>query len=303
MNLSYFSEFVTLAETLNFSKAAELSCVSQPALSNHIKALEEELGVVLFERSKRKVEITQEGKMLLTDAQEILEMFDNMHRFTKKKLIENQVFTIGGFLENPDILGRLAFCIQDFAVKNNSQIRLLCDYSSIGDLTKKLLRGKVNFIVAYSNTFDTEAYPTISSVPFYKDPFFVTLNCEHPLSQRESVTLSELKNMTFIRLASVPFQSGWNQVSDACKRQGFSPKYHSVFVDSTMECPFIDIESNECFVIAYGGFSNGLAFNARTDLKLVPVVDEHFSVSLFYNKDESHPLVEDFLKYVSGIEP
>lgn len=64
--------FVAVAETLNFRRASERLHVSQPSLSVQIKQLEEELGVPLFRRSKRRVEITGAGEVFLSASREVL---------------------------------------------------------------------------------------------------------------------------------------------------------------------------------------------------------------------------------------
>ena len=64
--------FVTVARELNFTRAAEKLRVAQPALSRQVRQLEEELGVRLFERTKRRVELTPSGAAFLTEAEAIL---------------------------------------------------------------------------------------------------------------------------------------------------------------------------------------------------------------------------------------
>jgi DNA-binding transcriptional LysR family regulator len=72
MELRHMRYFVAVAETLNFRQAGKQLHVSQPSLSVQIKQLEEELGVALFRRSKRRVEITRAGEVFLSAAREIL---------------------------------------------------------------------------------------------------------------------------------------------------------------------------------------------------------------------------------------
>ena len=72
MELRRIRYFVAVAETLGFRQASKQLHVSQPSLSVQIKQLEDELGVALFRRSKRRVEITRAGEVFLSSAREIL---------------------------------------------------------------------------------------------------------------------------------------------------------------------------------------------------------------------------------------
>lgn len=73
MDLAQLACFLTVAQTLNFSEAARRRQISQPTASRYISELEREFGVRLFTRSKRDVELTEEGRALLPYAQEALE--------------------------------------------------------------------------------------------------------------------------------------------------------------------------------------------------------------------------------------
>ena len=129
MKLQRIRYFVTLAQTLSFSRTADIHYVSQTTISQQIQALEAELGVSLFTRTKRKVSLTPAGRVFLDDAQKILDLVDHadekMHLF-KDASAEQLTFSIHiatgvtpGYIapflnefkgRNPDIALRYRFC-------------------------------------------------------------------------------------------------------------------------------------------------------------------------------------------------
>ena len=94
MNTTQLECFVTVANFLNFSRAAEHLRITQPAVSHQINTLEDELGVKLFHRTSKSVRLTQEGYMFTQSAGEILKISEfskarlkEMSQITQKRLI------------------------------------------------------------------------------------------------------------------------------------------------------------------------------------------------------------------------
>ena len=79
MNLRDLQYLIAIADLRNFSQAANKCCVSQPTLSNQIRKLEETLGVVIFERSNKRVMPTETGEQIIALARRVLREVDAMH--------------------------------------------------------------------------------------------------------------------------------------------------------------------------------------------------------------------------------
>ena len=74
MELRHLRYFITVAQEQSFTRAAEKLFTAQPSLSQQIKDLEQEVGVNLFERSSRKIQLTDEGKAFLIYAEKLWKM-------------------------------------------------------------------------------------------------------------------------------------------------------------------------------------------------------------------------------------
>ena len=83
MNIQQLRYFLVLADTLSFTKTAEKYYISQTAVSNQIKALEEKLGVQLFQRDNRKVLLTPAGKVFVKEAKSIITRIEEAVQHTK----------------------------------------------------------------------------------------------------------------------------------------------------------------------------------------------------------------------------
>jgi LysR family hydrogen peroxide-inducible transcriptional activator len=179
---------VALAQHRHFGHASQSVHVSQPTLSIAIKKLEEELGVVIFERNKNDVRITPLGKEIVKRAKHILTEVEGIKEIAKSDqdqlsgvLKLGAIYTIGPYLLPSLIMGLNK-------IAPGLPIEIQEDFT--GRLKEKLLAGEVDAIII-SLPFSV---PGISTQVLYKEPFVVTMPKEYPLAKQKVIderTLSQ----------------------------------------------------------------------------------------------------------------
>jgi DNA-binding transcriptional LysR family regulator len=96
MEIRHLRYFVTVARERNFTRAAEKLHIAQPPLSRQIQQLEEEVGMVLFDRDSRPLRLTEAGRLLYEHAAQVLERFDDLRTMMKRfREAERPRFVIG----------------------------------------------------------------------------------------------------------------------------------------------------------------------------------------------------------------
>lgn len=200
----------------HFSLAAEQINVSQPTLSHQIKKLEKELGVELFIRTTRSIQVTAAGKEFITYAKRILSDLEQV----KQAMMEHADLKFGhvriGAIPNMTYLGITDLIVQ-FKV-NYPGINLSLYEDNSERLLKKMNNHELD--VAFINTpnipSDVEQY-----YPLVQDHFVLFVSQNHRLSDQKVVNLTQLSQEQFII-----FKMGGhlqNQFLKLCKEAGFKP--------------------------------------------------------------------------------
>ena len=192
MELRHLRYFITVAEELNFSKAALKLYTAQPSLSQQIKDLEEDVGVKLLNRTKRKVELTEEGAVFLEQARLTLAQADKAVAMARQVSQAKQQMLRIGFVpvaemkifpyilpnlrvQNPDLK------IELLSLNNNEQMRLL----KKGDLDLTFTR----------HNFNSDE---IESQFVIREPLIFILPKDHPLAKYERIPVKALNGIDFI---------------------------------------------------------------------------------------------------------
>lgn len=194
MNTEQLKLFLDLARVRNFTRAARNNFLTQPAVSRRIQQLESELGVRLFERTRRRVLLTENGSIFLPYARGILSKLEE----ARHDLLESDTKPVGRLCvaASPSIgLYALPAYLKKF-IRQYPRIDLHVEYELPEAIYAGVASGEVDLgVVAYP-----VARPEFVSLPFQTDTIVLICAPQHPLARRSSVRLRDLRDEPFVLL-------------------------------------------------------------------------------------------------------
>jgi DNA-binding transcriptional LysR family regulator len=183
--------FVILAECNTLTEAAELLYCSQPTVSMHIQSLEEIFGVKLFDRIGKTISINQNGKELLTYAQQINALFNEaqLHFQDKEKVLSICASNYIGIYILPSILGNFR--------KKYSHINIKLQNFSYTEIMDLIFSHKING--AYMPFYELDPIDSRLSIEtLIEDPFVLVVSSSHPWAKKEYVTKNSIEQETIL---------------------------------------------------------------------------------------------------------
>lgn len=276
MDLYQIRYFLAISETNSFTKAAERLFVSQPSLSAGIKKLEKELGVVLFERGRRRVLLTPAGEFFLEKAQNILKEY------------QSAVRTLKGFKDRPILkLGTL------HTIRGCNLARLIGAYrqqhpnvtielsnSHLEELRDWLDRGKIDVaITALGPNDDPKTSQTL-----FRQRLQLAVPLEHPFARRSSIHLTDLEGEPLIERIHCEI---WRA-------------YPQMFEEAGIQPQIVYWADNEEWVISLVRVGLGLSimpfWQGLKDIYYVPIADRHLDriVGLKWRSQQDSEVVDGF---------
>lgn len=225
MELRHLRYFLAVAEELHFGRAAERLNIAQPPLSQQVRALEEELGVRLFDRNSRRVRLTEAGAIFEGRARRILESTEaavgEARRASRGELGRITV----GFMSSamlptfPPILrrfrsGRPGVEVGFAQLHSNEQLHAVSE----GGID-------LGFVDIEARGGRTEVEGVALCVePVWRERLVAALPLEHRLARRARIRLSELADDRFVMMPRKPATGLYDRVIQLCREAGFSPE-------------------------------------------------------------------------------
>lgn len=204
---------VAIADTLNFSRAAEMSHVTQPTLSMQLKEMEARLGVQLVERTRARVLLTPVGQDIARRARAILSELSDIREIAaihdptalQTTLQVGVVQTVGAYV--------LSVAMPDLQ-QSFPDLRIAIREGRLEDLPQRLLEGAHDILLLPSGP----AHPEIASERVMREPLHLVLPANHPLAAKAAIAPEDLQGETILTM-----ERGhriYDQIAQLCREVG-----------------------------------------------------------------------------------
>ena len=217
MELRHLRYFLAVAQTLNFTKAAEHLHMAQPPLSRQIRELEDELGVELFDRRGKRVTLSSAGMVFADRAQRILASADAAV-IDSQRAARGEIGRLAvGFFEH------IAYTLLPALIREFQQrfpdVSIELRWFTAAEQFNALARGEVDVAFVRAVPPDTE----LRSTMILREPFVVALAKDNPLATKRTISIVDCANMRVINYRKDVAPDYHAIINQLCALGGFSP--------------------------------------------------------------------------------
>ena len=282
--------FLTLAETLNYTKASEELYISQSMLSRYIKSIEDEMGIKLFTRNTHGVSITPAGSYLASGLKSISNEYDilleHVHNAVNGYNGEIRIgITVGASL------GETADLFMEYEKLHQNVRIVLQTIESPEDIYRYLQKGKIDFGLGIHIG---QWYPKLASIELCDNDLFIVMSIHNPLSKFDDFTLSvaDFKNETFITPMD-NISNAYKELMIRCDKAGFAPKV--MFAQNVISA-LLMVEMNKG--VAFSHSHNLFREDKRLCFKRLKDTGTRSGFTLYWHPENREAKILEFLEYV-----
>ncbi|MFD2640613.1 LysR family transcriptional regulator [Pseudomonas japonica] len=222
MELRHLRYFIAVAEELHFGRAAQALGISQPPLSQQIQALEQELGARLFERTNRRVELSEAGRLFLEEARQVLAQVDKAADVARRAQLGELGEMKIGFTSSAPFNSSIPKAIYSFRQRFPA-VHLNLKEMSSRDVAEALLDERIEVGLMRPLPLPDSLVAT----ELFREPLVAVLNADHPLARgtEQDLHLAALANEPFVFFPR-SYGSGLHaQLLSLARQAGFTPHF------------------------------------------------------------------------------
>ena len=291
MELKQLQLFVAVAEDLHFGRAAERMYIAQPALSQHIRRLERELGVELFDRRGRNVKLTAPGRAFVAEARRVVEQSERAATVARRAGEGSAgVLTLGYY---PAVAASVVpFLVQPYLDRSpGMSVHLVADGPQA--LNDALIRGDMDLAVTSGPVLRSG----MVTATLQYSSLVVTMPADHPLSAHETIDLALLEDEPLVMTSRTADPQLFDSVIGACHSAGFNARTAHVVKSPELTLPAVVCGLGLGIVPSTVVESWGTGSVVARPIEAGPSTD----VLLARRVDRSEPSVLDFWSFVEDV--
>ena len=291
MELRHLRYFITVAEELNFSKAALKLFTAQPSLSQQIKDLEEDVGVRLLNRTKRKVELTEEGAVFLEQARLTMAQADKAIAMARQVSKAKQKMLRIGFVPVAE-MKVFPYVLPNLRVQNPDLKIELLSLNNVEQM-RAIKKGELDITFTRHNFHSDE----IESKFVLREPLIFILPKDHPLAKYERIPVTALNGIDFIIPAKEQSSTLHDVILDFAKA-------HSIEFNIVQRADNILFNINSigmglgCTILP--GYIAPLTMN-NTVIRSLDVELPYLDLYASYRKDRNSVAVDKFIQLLTRV--
>jgi DNA-binding transcriptional LysR family regulator len=285
--------FVAVADTLSFTRAAQAMHISQPPLSQQIQALEADLGVRLFDRTKRRVALTEPGRLFLVEARKILAQAD-----AARKMVGDAAAGFAGNL-------RLAYTVSvSFHpalpqtllryAQVAPRVRVALSELYTGEQFDALLNGDIDVGFVRSAPRNAIQVKALRVDVVDHERLVLALPSRHPLAGRAKLGMREVADQLFVAQPRLLAATLHDRLMHLCAKAGFQPELSQIVQQVNSLLPLVAAGIGLALVPA------SLQVVQLAGVSFVPVddPDAYLMLAVASRASDTSPALETFLDTV-----
>jgi DNA-binding transcriptional LysR family regulator len=221
MELRHLRYFVAVAEELSFTRAAERLHIGQPPLSQQIQALEHEIGARLFERNKRRVLLTEAGRLFLADARRMLALGEQAKETARRAHLGETGELRVGFTFSTPFTPLFARVVRRYR-QQYPGVRLTFHEIPTQPQLAKIEARELD--VGFVRPGPMPLPRTVALTMLRQDPLRLVLPADAPLARQKKIAVKDLADQAFVVFPEKTGTGIYHQIFDLCRAAGFVPQ-------------------------------------------------------------------------------
>jgi DNA-binding transcriptional LysR family regulator len=288
MDIRHLRYFLAVADEQSFSRAAQKMHIAQPPLSQQVKQLEDELGVLLFDRDSRPVKLTSAGRFLASHVRPILAELNDL-KVAVGRMGRGEVGVLGVAFIGSATISLLPTVLREFREQYPDVLLNLYEMN-FSEQQQALLEGRIDAGFTRPAIND----PKIECIELHSEPLVVAVPKGHRLALKEKIALPQLRAENFVSFPRTTSGSYGAHIYEICRKAGFEPE--------------IVQEANELqtlLSLVASGIGIGIVPELSSQVRKADLVYLNLkkpapktSTSLVYRKDDDNRLLSGFIKVV-----